>query len=108
LSRVELRRTLWRPKLVGSAWVRVHFTVAFSFTFTELCCTDSKTPADANETQEKTSLREFLSTKCKHFQRGKLTGVLYTSTWSWDAGDGWRRGRKEKVKPESIMEFLRY
>ena len=83
MSKVELRRTLWRLKLVGSACVRVHCTVALSFTFTELCCTDSKTPADASETKEGVNLRRLLSTVvCKHFQRRKLTEVLYARTWS--------------------------
>ena len=75
-----------------------------SFTFTELCCTDSKTPADASETKEGVNLRRLLSTiVCKHFQRRKLTEVLYARIWPWDADD---RQRKENVKSKSIQESL--
>jgi hypothetical protein len=77
---------VWRPKLVGSACVRVHCTVALSFMFTELCCTDSTIPADASEMKERMNLRRrFLSANTfsegnsqKLFTAGHGHGMLMT------------------------------
>jgi hypothetical protein len=80
-------RALWRSKVIGSAWVRVHLTVAFSFTFTELCCTDSSTPADASEMKEKTTLRNFSVQRARTFREGD-SQKLFTPV---HGDDRWRK-----------------